>query len=123
MTIVVGRIHTALPLLLLLSRFPPSLPDGQLCCRLTLVMSSMVSQYRGDERQTNLERGRGGGAGRESGETGSIVGFTDKIDAVVYDDAHDFPHCVSSVTAKRGQPTLGNLLVLHGVTHCVNEIP
>ena len=49
--------------------------------------------------------------------------FTDKIDAVAYDDAYDFPHCASSVMAKRGQPILDNLLVLHGVTYCIDEIP
>ena len=117
-----------------LSRFSPPLPDGQFCCRLTLVMSSVASQYdatsekrtwRTSERERERERDRERERERKR-EIGTEVlsdDFTDKIDAVAYDDAYDFPHCASSVMAKRGQPILDNLLVLHGVTYCIDEIP
>lgn len=66
-------------------------------------MSSVASQYRGDKRETSTGEKGGEREGERSGTTGVLSSndFTNKIDAVVYDDAHDFPHCASSVTAKR----------------------
>lgn len=53
--------------------------DGQLSYRLTLVMSSMASQYGGDERR-RLEGG-GGGKSVQGGDSSiSLNDFTDKID-------------------------------------------